>query len=726
MVRGIAKGLFVVGWLVAIGWNAPALNAAVATAPASATAKPEPGDTNQLSVRRSQTAATEETAKPESGGTNQLWSFRPLGAMVPPAPRSGARVKGPIDAFLLAKLEEKRLTPAPAASHLTLLRRAYFDLIGLPPSPEEIQRFGRDKRPQAYGELIERLLTTPQYGERWGRHWLDVVRYADTGGSETDLQYENSWKYRDYVTRSLNADKPFDRFIQEQIAGDELWPDDAEAVTATALYAIGPVLEESAMVSDQLEYEWLTDAADTTGAAFLGLTVGCARCHNHKYDPIPQKDYFALQAVFAGSDRVYPEVIRERRIKALHGLLAEKPLPEELKNDPNCKLKTEKDDGLRLVHQDTPMEVRLLRRGELSKPGEVVGPGLLTALTTGKRGADLCGVPATQRRAALARWLTQPVENPLVARVLVNRVWAWHFGQGIVRTPNDFGTQGDPPTHPELLDWLARDFIEHGWSLKHLHRVIMSSSAYQQASVAPDLSNSALKPKAHNSKSKIGRSLPTVAAARASQADPENRLLWHFPRRRLEAEEIWDNLHACGGTLNLEMFGPPVVPPLTDEELAGLFNAKGKWKVTKEPSEHRRRGVYLLARRTFLFPMFDAFDPPELMTSCPRRLETIVPAQALTLLNSKGVLDQSRAFADQLFTECGNEPKKILVRAWLLAFNRPITKAETAQALAFLEECQAALSRVAKGGPSASAPLEEALRELCLALFNANEFTYID
>jgi len=725
MARDIGKSLFVVGWLVAMGWNAPALDAAGEAAPASASAKLEPGATNQLSVRRSQTAATEETAKPGTGDTNQLWSIRPLGAMVPPAPKSGARVKGPIDAFLLAKLEEKGLTAAPPASRLTLLRRAYFDLIGLAPSPEEIQSFCRDKRPEAYEELIERLLASPRYGERWGRHWLDVVRYADTGGSETDLPYENSWKYRDYVIRSLNADKPFDRFIQEQIAGDELWPEDAEAVTATALYAIGPVLEESAMVSDQLEYEWLTDAADTTGAAFLGLTVGCARCHNHKYDPIPQKDYFALQAVFAGSDRVYPEVIRERRIKALHGLLAEKPLPEELKNDPNCKLKTEKDDGLRLVHRDTPMEVRLLRRGELSKPGDVVGPGLLTALTTGKRGADLCGVPATQRRAALARWLTQPEENPLVARVLVNRVWAWHFGQGIVRTPNDFGTQGDPPTHPELLDWLARDFIEHGWSLKHLHRVIMSSSAYQQASVAPDLSNSALKPKAHNLKAKIGQSLPALAATKASQADPENRLLWHFPRQRLEAEAIWDNLHACGGTLNLEMFGPPVVPPLTDEELAGLFNAKGKWMVSKEPSEHRRRGVYLLVRRTFLFPMFDAFDPPELMTSCPRRLETIVPAQALTLLNSKVVVDQSRAFADRLLTECDNEPKKLLARAWLLAFNRPITKAETAQALAFLGQRQAALSRVAER-PSASAPLEEALRELCVALFNANEFTYID
>jgi hypothetical protein len=342
-----------------------------------------------------------------------------------------------------------------------------------------------------------------------------------------------------------------------------------------------------------------------------------------------------------------------------------------------------------------------LHRGELSQPREVAEPGLLSALVAGKRKPEFSGVPARQRRSALARWLTSPAENPLVARVIVNRVWAWHFGPGIVRTPNDFGTQGEAPTHPELLDWLAGELIEHGWSLKHLHRLILLSSAYQMQS--PEASG-------------------------AWSADPENRLLSHFPRRRLEAEAIWDNLHACAGTLNLKPGGPAIVPPLTKEELTGLFQAEEKWPVTKEPREQTRRGVYLLVRRTFVFPLFEAFDPPEVMTSCPRRLETIVPTQALTLLNSTVAFEQSRQFAARLLKECGDEPEPILSRAWLLAFNRPITEAERARALAFLHGRQTAAAEAERLSDSPRAPsaIEEALTELCLALFNANEFTYLD
>jgi len=281
--------------------------------------------------------------------------------------------------------------------------------------------------------------------------------------------------------------------------------------------------------------------------------------------------------------------------------------------------------------------------------------------------------------------------------VIVNRVWAWHFGAGLVRTPNDFGNQGEPPTHPELLDWLANDFVAHGWSLRHLHRLIMLSSTYQMQS---------------------------VASPRASQTDPENRLLSHFPRRRLDAEAIWDALHACAGTLELKQFGPPMVPPLTKDEITGLFQAEEKWNVTKDPAEHNRRGIYLFVRRTFLFPMFDVFDPPEVMTSCERRMETIMPAQALAMLNSQVAAEQSRAFSARLLKECGHKPDAILRRAWLLAFNRPITAAEMKRATSFLEA-----RRQTKDLPStqpAVAPDETALAELCLALFNANEFTYID
>jgi hypothetical protein len=609
-------------------------------------------------------------------------------------------VKNPIDAFVLEGLTKHGLTPAPQAGRLTLLRRAYFDLIGLPPPPEEIERFAKDTRPDAYEQLIDRLLALPQYGERWGRHWLDVVRYADTGGFEADHLYPNAWRYRDYVIRSLNRDKPFDRFIQEQVAGDELWPEDREATAATGLYCIGPALAESAMVSNQLEYEWLTDAADTTGAAFLGLTLGCARCHDHKYDPLTQKDYYAMQAIFAASDRPYPEKVRLLRIKALHGLLSDAPVPKALQDDPRCILQTEDRVGFHLFHRPQPMEIHRLRRGELSKPRDVVGPGFPAVLARPGSGVSSASEPFFPRRAKLAQWLTS-LENPLTARVLVNRVWGWHFGQAIVRTPNDFGAQGEPPTHPELLDWLARDFMEHGWSLKRLHRLIMLSNTYQMQS---------------------------VSSGRDMQVDPENRLLEHFPRHRLEGETIRDNMLACAGSLSLKPFGPPVVPPLSSQELTGLFDAKGKWPITKEVAEHNRRSIYMLVRRTFIYPLFAAFDPPELMMSCPRRTQTIVPTQALTLLNSPLAREQSRTFARRLLRECGDRPEDLVTRAWLLAFGRPITPAEREHALTFYRTRTAALAGkdISIGNFSLTAAREAALSELCLALFNTNEFAYVD
>jgi hypothetical protein len=324
------------------------------------------------------------------------------------------------------------------------------------------------------------------------------------------------------------------------------------------------------------------------------------------------------------------------------------------------------------------MSVRRLHRGEVTKPREEIGPAFPAILSGAPPKPAFSGVPSGKRRATLARWLTAP-ENPLTARVMVNRVWAWHFGLGIVRTPNDFGTQGERPTHPELLDWLARDFMDHGWSLKHLHRRIMLSSTYKMGS---------------------------VAGGPGRRADPENRLLWHFPRRRLEGEIIRDNMLACAGTLNVKLFGPAVVPPLSSQELTGLFDSKGKWPVTKDAAEHTRRSVYLLVRRTFVYPLFAAFDPPEVMTSCSKRAQTVVPAQALTLLNSPVAREQSAAFARRLVKECGDNPEKIVPRAWQLAFGRPATPAETERALAFLRKGTVA--------------------ELCLALFNANEFIYVD
>jgi hypothetical protein len=612
------------------------------------------------------------------------WSFEPIARPQPPA-GSASDSANPIDRFLTAKLHERGLQPAGLADKPTLIRRATFDLIGLPPTPEEVADFLADNSPGAFVRVVDRLLASPHYGERWGRHWLDVVRYADTGGFEADHFYPNAWRYRDYVIRSLNANKPFDRFLHEQVAGDELWPDDRDAIVATGLYCVGPALGDSAMVANQLEYEWLTDAVDTTGAAFLGLTFGCARCHDHKYDPITQKDHFALQAIFAPSDRPYPAKVRLLRIKALNGLLSDAPVPKKLLDDPRCTLQTEDKVGLRLFHRQEPMTVRRFHRGEIRRPREEVAPAFPAALSA-DRPASLARL--TKRRAALARWLTAP-DNPLTARVLVNRVWGWHFGQAIVRTPNDFGAQGEPPTHPELLDWLARDLMDHGWNLKRMHRRILLSRAYQMQS---------------------------VASGRGLRIDPENRLLWHFPRRRLEGETIRDAMLACAGNLNLQPFGPPVVPPLGREELTGLFGPREKWPVTKDATQHTRRSAYVIVRRTFVYPLFAAFDPPELMTSCPQRERTVVPAQALALLNSPLAREQSMIFARRLLAECGDRPENIVPRAWQLAFGRPATPREIERARSFVQKRTA----VAKGG------VEIAVAELCLALFNANEFVYLD
>jgi hypothetical protein len=447
------------------------------------------------------------------------------------------------------------------------------------------------------------------------------------------------------------------------------------------------------MVTGQLEYEWLTDAADTTGEVFLGLTLGCARCHNHKYDPIRQADYFAMQAIFAASDRPFPEKVRLNRIKALNGLLSEVPVPQSLLGDPRCTLQVEEQTGFRLFHRTRPLVVHRLHRGELNKPLEVVEPAVPATLVAPGRSPQLVASAAQQRRGALACWLTA-AENPLVARVLANRVWGWHFAQAIVRTPNDFGAQGEEPTHPELLDFLARELTDHGWSLKHLHRLIMLSHTYRMSSV------------------------PGAAAARE---DPVNLWLGHFPRRRLEGEEIRDAMLACAGRLNVERFGKPVVPPLGREELTGLFDAKNKWPVTRDPAAHTRRSVYLLVRRTFTYPMFSGFDPPELMTSCARRLQTIVPAQALTMLNSPVAREQSAAFARRILQEAGGDAEVAIGRAWLLAYGRPITQAETRRAREFLDR----RTQLLASSPSRS-PGEAAMAELCLVLFNANEFLFVD
>jgi hypothetical protein len=587
-------------------------------------------------------------------------------------------------------MEQHQLRPAPRASREVLIRRATLDLLGLPPTPDELAAFRTDDSPDAYAQLIERLLQSPHYGERWGRHWLDVARYADSGGFETDIFFANAWRYRDYVLRAFNADKPFDQFIREQIAGDELYPGDRAALLATALYTIGPVLEEAGMVDGKLDYDWLTDAVDTTGSAFLGLTLGCARCHDHKYDPISQRDYFGLQAVFAASDlfdfNADGTVLRGERVALKK---TEKEFVQARARGWREKQPGDYDEypalPLRgLGHRLQPLEVRLLHRGEMDRPRDAIEPGLPARLSPGP---GLRGVPREKWRTALADWIASK-QNPLTARVIVNRIWQWHFGQGLVRTPNDFGTRGERPTHPELLSWLAMELMEYGWSVKHLHRQIMLSSAYQMAATADSAT---------------------------LQLDPDNRLLTRFQPRRVEAEVIWDSMRAVAGTLNRTMHGLPAAPPLDPRELIGNYRT---WP-NPLPGEANRRAVYIVVRRSFRFPALSAFDLPENVSSCGQRDSTIVPNQALTLLNNRTIREQAGAFAGRLLRETDRSPEAVATRAWLYVYGRTISEEELRATVLFLR------AREKAAPPEATDPWKEAVAELCVALFNTNELIYL-
>ncbi|MEZ6072840.1 MAG: DUF1549 and DUF1553 domain-containing protein [Pirellulales bacterium] len=559
-----------------------------------------------------------------------LWSLnKPSRPAVPDASTlaGGDRVRNPIDAFVFRALEERGLAAAPPADRQTLVRRAYFDLLGLPPTPEQVEAFVSDTSDDAWPRLIDELLASPHYGERWGRHWLDVARYADSGGYETDIYYRNAWRYRDYVIKSFNDDKPYDRFVQEQIAGDELWPDNLdldpkhvyqvseekrrhlEARTGTGFYALGPQVHESGLDATKLKYETLTDWADTTGSVFLGLTVGCARCHDHKFDPISQHDYFALQAAFVGSTETevplftamevadwkqsYPRVVAVDEARRAYRLFENQTAGRELTAEENGRKQqllaaigsavlavpdragsapNSPYDGLMEVptvsvlgHERPELvkPVHILYRGNLNEPGERVDAALPAVLAdvTG-RSAELPGASGSRKQLAL--WLTEP-EHPLTARVMVNRIWHWHFGRGIVATPNDFGEMGQPPSHPELLDWLATEFVDQGWSIKQMHRLIMLSSTYRMSSRFHSEENAA--------------------------SDPDNSYLWRMRRRRLEAEALWDSVHSAAGTLNLEMGGRPVVPPLAEDEIAAL-RERWHWPITADPAAHASRHVH--------------------------------------------------------------------------------------------------------------------------------------
>ncbi len=702
---------------------------------------------------------------PPAGERDSLWAFRPVRDPQLPTVDS---VNGPqsiIDRFLLAKIHEAGLTCAPPADKQTLIRRAWFDLVGLPPPAEDVEKFVADAAPDAFARLVDQLLASPQYGERWGRHWLDVARYADSGGYETDMYFRNAWRYRDYVVKSFNDDKPYDRFVQEQIAGDEIWPDDLalggsyvmpkeklehlEARIGTGLYTLGPQIHESNMDAKKLDYERLTDCADTTSSVFLGLTLGCARCHDHKFDPLSQRDYYGLQAIFSGSREVelplvngmeiadykqhYPRIVAidearrayrlfEKRVagrklttdeenekRALRDKIAAAvlELPENAASSPGDKW-----DGLMeiptasvLGHFDgSPSgEVHILNRGDLDRPKRRVSPEIPTVLREATHYRDPLGGPTTSRKQ-LALWLTA-ADHPLTARVMVNRIWQGHFGSGIVPTPNDFGKMGLPPSHPELLDWLAKRFVEQGWSIKRMHRLIMLSGAYQRASAYHDLDNLA--------------------------KDADNRYLWRMNRRRLEAEALWDFVHATAGTIHLKLGGRPVVPQLAEDEMSAL-REPWQWAVTADPKEHTRRGLYILVRRNFRFPMFEVFDSPVNSVSVPRRDVTIVAPQTLWSLNNRRAFRQAQEFAGRLVRETGGDIAGCVDRGWAVALGRKPSETEKAEALALVEKLtvDSSLAPPLDDPPSDLAKLPPAqaaaLAKLCLAIFNLNEFMFVD
>jgi hypothetical protein len=597
--------------------------------------------------------------------TTTHWAFAPPIRPAVPAVTAKEWVRGPIDAFILAKLEAKGLRPAPPAAKADLLRRAYYDLTGLPPSPEDVRAFLADDSPGAFETVVDRLLASPAYGERWGRHWLDLARYADSGGFHNDLARPNAWRYRDYVIAGFNADKPFPQFVREQLAGDEIAPGDADALVATGFGRNGPSNDDNMGKSPKDLERYRLDELDgvigTTFGTFLGLTAGCARCHDHKYDPITQRNYYELLAVFDGT---------VKKELPFPGEPVEKGKPK----NPDRGIMALVDAGAK------PRPTRLLWRGDVNSPGPEVAPAVPAALA--RAALPFPAGTTAGRRVVLADWVASP-ENPLTYRVLANRVWQHHFGSGLVATPGNFGKSGATPTHPELLDFLALELVANGGRLKPLHKAILLSATYRQSS----------------------RHDPAAAAL-----DPENALLWRQNKRRLEAEAVRDGILAVAGTLNPTAGGPGVKPRIRPDLLPA--SQRNKWPVVAaEGPEHWRRSVYVYAKRQLLFPMLELFDAPTTTDVCDRRTVSVVPTQALLLLNDEFVNDQAKHFADRVRSEAGPDVAKQVERALYLAFGRPPTAARVAEGVAFVKQ---------RGGGA------EAFADLCHVLFNCNEFIYLD
>ncbi len=701
--------------------------------------------------------------KPVTAEDRHHWAFQPPARPPVPQVKRTGWVRNPIDAFVLAALEENELRPSVEASRGALLRRVTFDLTGLPPTAEEVTAFLADKSTDAYVKVVDRLLGSPRYGERWAQHWLDLARYADSDGFEFDQARPDAWRYREWVVDALNQDMPYDQFVRWQLAGDELAPDDVSAFVATGLNRCYPDMVD---LNDQKlrRQNALNDITETTGLVFLGLTVGCARCHDHKFDPIRIHDFYGLQAFFTPARfrddfpigepaeraayeqkyRRWEEAVTTLEAAVIH---VEQPVrsaltPELLPtvNDETAAAFTRSESertpsDVHLIYESQAKDKRLapnvwahvldpvsaglrqswmarlaalkkavppslphargidetsseaqptyvLNRGDHTNKGDRVAPAFPLVLCRDGSAAVPAVSPtghSTGRRKALADWLVAP-EHPLTSRVIVNRLWQHHFGTGLVATPSDFGTMGSEPTNPVLLDWLATELVARGWSLKAMHRLILTSATYRQSSADKNV------------------------AGRA--ADPENTLLWRFNRQRLDGESIRDALLAVAGQLNPEMGGPCIFPELP-AELTKLSNKGVAWPVSDHARDRNRRSLYVFVRRNLRYPFFEAFDRPDTNASCPRRPVTTIAPQALTLLNSRLASDAAQALAARVKREAGSDHEAQVARAYMLVFARSPDTEERRLAREFL------------GGG-------EALASYCRALLNANEFIYID
>ena len=706
----------------------------------------EPGEIEKLAkwiaVGAPETALPPDIAstKPDplvSDKDRAFWSFRPPQKVAIPKVNTTAKIRNPIDAFVVEKLVKRGIQFAPEASKATLMRRAYFDLTGLPPEPAELLAFCSSPDPNAYEKLIDRLLASPRYGERWGRYWLDLAGYADSEGKrEQDLPRPHAWRYRDYVIRSLNSDKGYNRFLLEQLAGDELADyEHAPEITqeiydnlvATGFLRMAPDAtwaNITGYIPDRLEV--IADEIDVLGSAVMGLTLKCARCHTHKFDPIPHRDYYRLVDIFKGAldenDWLKPDVrpgigplsqdvnpgrhlpfVTTKERKAWEE--NENKISQEIKTakaKPNSEELVKKLEANRrpepriqaLWDRGLPTPTYIYRRGDPLTPGRMVGPGVPSMLTDGKTPFEVkppwTGAKQTGRRLAFGQWLTKP-DHPLTARVAVNRIWKHHFGSGIVKTLGNFGTTGAPPTHPELLDWLALEFVQNGWSMKSMHRLMMNSTTYRQSS---------------------------SLNGEQEKADPDNRFVSRMPLTRMDAESLYDSLLVLAGRLDETRFGPgDPVNARADGLVTTAGNPKG-W----------RRLIYVSQMRKLIASHMETFDFPQMNPNCVERRDSVVAPQALHLMNNGMVFRLAEHFATRVKGEVGSKPEQQVERVYLIALSRPPSPKELSLGVTALKTLfENWTSQPIHGGlPNPESLRQKALTDYCHAIINSADFLYVD